>query len=225
MAEALEGTMVVVTVIICVIMIARLNAMYHPSRMVPVFLVATFLAITIANTVMDIIFMMQISAEELILSGTYQCTLSYGEDVAHLNSVTWILSTGWEVLALCLAVWIALKHFKELRQHSTRGIIGDCFTVLVKTHVSYFVSFFAVSCFQIGYFSPMLTANLYSLESNVYFGFTQIFQFAQMYVLAPRLILAVREYHAEHTANSEIATAMVSIVLQEHVHVTTNSGV
>jgi hypothetical protein len=77
--------------------------------------------------------------EEFILSGTYQCMLGYGEDVAHLNSITWVLSTVWEVLAVCLAVWIAVKHFRELQQHSTRGIIGDCLTVLVKTHVSYFM--------------------------------------------------------------------------------------
>lgn len=225
MGEALESTMAVVAVIMGVIMIARLNAMYQPSRIVPIFLVVTFLAISIANTVMAIIFMMHISAEEFILSGTYQCMLSYGEDVAHLNSITWVLSTVWEVLAVCLAVWIAVKHLRELRQHSTRGIIGDCFTVLVKTHVSYFMSFLAVSCFQIGYFSPTLSANPYSPESNVYFGFTQIFQFAQMFVLAPRLILSVRKYHTESVANPDTATDMASIVFQEHVHVTTNSGV
>ncbi|KAG1872235.1 hypothetical protein F4604DRAFT_1681337 [Suillus subluteus] len=35
-------------------------------------------------------------------------------------------------------VWIAVKHFRELQQHSTGGIIKDCFTVLMQTHVSYF---------------------------------------------------------------------------------------
>jgi hypothetical protein len=46
-----------------------------------------------------------------------------------------------------------------------------------------------------------------------------------MYVLAPRLILSVREYYAESVANPDTATDMASIVFQEHVHVTTNSGV
>jgi hypothetical protein len=55
-----------------------------------------------------------------------------------LASVTWVLGIVWEVLALCLAVWIAVKHFRELRQHSTRGMIVDCFTALVQSHVSYF---------------------------------------------------------------------------------------
>jgi hypothetical protein len=50
-------------------MIARLNAMYQPStgRIVPIFLVVAFLAISIANTVMAIIFMMHISAGKLKL--------------------------------------------------------------------------------------------------------------------------------------------------------------
>jgi hypothetical protein len=53
--------------------------------------------------------------------------------------MTWILGAIWEVLVLCLAVWIALKHFRELRQRSIRGgIIGDGYIVLMKTHVSYF---------------------------------------------------------------------------------------
>ncbi|KAG1844798.1 hypothetical protein DFJ58DRAFT_515140 [Suillus subalutaceus] len=122
-----------------VIMIARLHAMYQRSRKVLIFLVVIFLAIRIANAVMTAITMMQISGEELVLSGTYQCMFDSGGDSGFLVSMTWILSTVWEVLALCLAVWIAVKHFRELRKHSTRGIIGDCFMVLMKTHVSYFV--------------------------------------------------------------------------------------
>ncbi|KAG1856442.1 hypothetical protein F4604DRAFT_1798359 [Suillus subluteus] len=72
--------------------------------------------------------------------------------------MTWILGTVWEVLALCLAVWIAVNHLRELRRHPTNGIIGDCFTVLMKTHVSYFASFLVISCFEIGLFSPTLSA-------------------------------------------------------------------
>jgi preprotein translocase subunit SecG len=77
--------------------------------------------------------------EEFILSGTYLCTLDFGGDSSFLDSMTWILATVWEVLSLCLALWIAVKHFRELHRHSTSGIIGDCFMVLMKTHVSYFV--------------------------------------------------------------------------------------
>jgi hypothetical protein len=51
-----------------------------------------------------------------------------------------MLNTVWEVLALCLSVWIAVKHFRDLRRLdlSTGSIIGDCFRVLIKSHVLYF---------------------------------------------------------------------------------------
>ncbi|KAG1883247.1 hypothetical protein F4604DRAFT_281976 [Suillus subluteus] len=215
----------VVNVILSVIMIARLHAMYQRSRKVLIFLVVIFLAIRIANVVMTAITMMQISMEEFVLSGTYQCNFDYGGDSTFLQSMTWIVDIVWEVFALCLAVWIAVKHFRELRQHSTRGIIGDCFTVLMKTHVSYFASFLAISCFEIGFISPTLSADPYSLGAQIYNGFTQIFEFVGLFVLGPRLILGVREYHAELVTNSDTATAMTSIAFQERVHVSTSSSV
>ncbi|KAG1883251.1 hypothetical protein F4604DRAFT_282128 [Suillus subluteus] len=222
---AVINMMDVVNVILGVIMIARLHAMYQRSRKVLIFLVVIFLAIRTANAVMLAIVAMQISGEEFVLSGTYQCMIDYGGDSVFLTSMTWILSTVWEVLALCLAVWIAVKHFRELRQHSTRGIIGDSFTVLMKTHVSYFVSFLAISCFKLGLFSSTVLADSYSLDAQIYNGFTQIFQFVGFFVLGPRLILGVREYHAELVANSDTATAMTSIAFQERVHVSTSSSV
>jgi len=175
-----------------VIMIARLHAMYQRSRKVLIFIVVIFIAIKIAEVVMLAILTMQISGGKLsscvdfqvhqahwhvpaeyILSGTYQCMIDYAGDFVFLDSMASILDTVWEVLTLCLAVWIAVKHFRELRQHSTSGIIGDCFTVLMKTHVSYFArwdhnvnvvllfrwrfacaSVLVVKCFQYGLFSP-----------------------------------------------------------------------
>ncbi|KAG1834299.1 hypothetical protein DFJ58DRAFT_219148 [Suillus subalutaceus] len=127
----------IVNVILGVIMIVRLHAVYQRSRKVLIFLVVIFLAIRIANAVMTVIITMQSSGEEFVLSGTYQCMFDSGGDFGFLGSMTWILDIVWEVVALCLAVWIAVKHFRELRQHS-KGIIGDCFTVLMETHVSYF---------------------------------------------------------------------------------------
>ncbi|KAG1830692.1 hypothetical protein DFJ58DRAFT_267579 [Suillus subalutaceus] len=215
----------IVNVILGVIMITRLHAMYQRSRKVLIFLVVIFLAIRVASVVMVAIRMMQISGEEFVLYGTYQCMFDSGGDFIFLTSMTWILFTVWEVLALCLAVWIAVKHFRELRQHSTRGIIGDCFTVLMKTHVSYFVSFLAISSFKIGFIFSTLLADPYSPEAQIYYGFVQIFQVVELYVLGPRLILGVREYHAELVANSDTATTMTSIAFQEHVHVSTSSSV
>jgi hypothetical protein len=74
----------------------------------------------------------------MILFGTYQCSIVYAGDTPLLGAVTWILATVWEVFALCLAAWAAVKHFNELQQHSAGGSIGYYFTVMIKTHIFYF---------------------------------------------------------------------------------------
>jgi hypothetical protein len=78
--------------------------------------------------------------EELILSGIHMCSYEYEGDAQLLFSITWMLSTVWEVLALCLSAWIAVKHFRDLRRlgPSTGSTIGACFRVLIKSHVLYF---------------------------------------------------------------------------------------
>ncbi|KAG1722938.1 uncharacterized protein EDB91DRAFT_1087973 [Suillus paluster] len=207
-----------ITVILDVIMITRLHAMYQRSRKVLILLGVVFLIVNIAIIVISaIITNRTISGEELILSGTYQCTINFESDTMRLSSMTWILSTVWEVFALCLAVWIAVKYFRELRRQSTGGILGDCFTVLMKSHVGYFASFVAVSCFELGYDLSTMPA--------IYLGFLQIFMVVQLLVLGPRLILDVREYHAKLVDDSDAATAMTSIAFQERVHVSTSSSV
>jgi hypothetical protein len=52
--------------------------------------------------------------------------------------MVWILNMVWEILALCLAIWIAIKRLHELRESSTGCTSGDYLTVLIKTHVLYF---------------------------------------------------------------------------------------
>ncbi|KAG2046304.1 hypothetical protein BDR06DRAFT_965233 [Suillus hirtellus] len=145
------------------------------------------------------------SGEESILSGTHQCQINYSKDMPLLSSITWILGIVWEVLVLCFAVWIAIKHLRELRQHSAGGIIEDCFTVLMKTHVLSFASD--------------------SLIPQILQGFLQIFEVMQMFVLGPRLILGVREYYAKLVADCDAATGMTSIAFQERVEISTGSGV
>ncbi|KAG2338516.1 hypothetical protein BDR05DRAFT_969217, partial [Suillus weaverae] len=157
MYDALVWTSNVVNVMLGVIMIARLHAMYQQSRKVLIFLTVIFLAIGITSAVMAAIIVRHISWEEFILSGTYQCMTSYEVgDVPLLYLMTWTIATVWELLALCLAAWITVKHIRELRLHSSSGIIGDCFTMLMKNHAGYFASFFTFTCFQIGY-SAMLS--------------------------------------------------------------------
>jgi hypothetical protein len=78
--------------------------------------------------------------EEMILSGMYMCGFETEGDLRLLLAMAWMLNTVWEVLALCLSVWIAVKHFRDLRRlgPSTGLTIGDCFKVLIKSHVLYF---------------------------------------------------------------------------------------
>lgn len=220
MYDTLESTNEVVEVMLGVIMIARLNAMYQRSTKVLVFLVVIFLAVRIANAVMAAISMMQISVEEVVLSGTYGCKINYAGNTILLYTITWILAIAFEIIVLCLAVWSAMKQLRELRQHSIKCIFSDrsTVTVLMKTHLSYFASFVAVSGFYVGFFSPTLSANLNSPETQVYLGFAQIFQFAQLFVLGPRLILSIREYDAKRFASPDTASA-TSIAFQEHTSV------
>lgn len=220
MYNTLESTNEVVEVMLGVIMIARLNAMYQRSTKVLVFLVVIFLAVRIANAVMAAISMTQISVEEVVLSGTYGCNIEYAGNTILLYTITWILAIAFEILVLCLAVWIAIKQLRELRQHSTKCIFSDRLTVnvLMKTHLSYFASFVAVSGFYVGFFSPTLSANLNSPGTQIYLGFAQIFQFAQLFVLGPRLILSVREHHVKHLASPDSGTG-TPIAFQEHMSV------
>jgi hypothetical protein len=138
-------------------MIARLHAMYQGSGTMLLFLVIIFLAVNIACVVIAAIGAKYILAgkfyllacrtqligqtpEELILSGFHLCGYNYEGDAQLLFSMIWMLNTVWEVLALCLSVWIAVKHFRDLRRlgPSTGSTIGDCFRVLMKSHVLYF---------------------------------------------------------------------------------------
>jgi hypothetical protein len=75
---------------------------------------------------------------EYILSGTYMCIIGFSNTGMSIAQMTWVLSTAWEIIALCLAVWISVKHFRELQRPSTGWAVGDCFTVLIETHVFYF---------------------------------------------------------------------------------------
>jgi len=158
------------------------------------------------------------SGYELVLPGpaTHACGYNFDGDARFLLNMTWILGTVWEAIALFLAVWIAVLHFHELPR-PTRWAIGDCFTILVKTHVFYFASFSFVSFFAIINNSTPLSVE--------YGGFLQVTQIVQMFVLGPRLILGVREHHAKLVAHSDEGTGMASIVFQERIQITTGGGV
>ncbi|KAG2361400.1 hypothetical protein BDR07DRAFT_1409632 [Suillus spraguei] len=215
---------VVVYAMLWVIIATRLYAMYLRSRKILIFLIVTFLAVNIFSGAAIIMSMMHSSGEELILSGIYQCSISQTDNVLHLDYLTWVLGIVFEVCGMCLALWIAVKHFRELRRHSAQEIIRDCFTVLIKSHVLYFASFVVVSCSQVIYdYSPI--ADQFSMKAYIYSDSLQILQVVQMFVLGPRLILGIREYHARLVVNSDTATGMTSIAFQERVHIPTTSSV
>lgn len=214
------------TAMLGVIMIVRLYVMYQRSKKVLTPLVVIFLVLSIINGTISERVTKNSSAVVLILSGSYVCSPSFDGNGVLLVDITWIIGIAWEVLALCLAVWIAVIHIRELRRSSPDGgFLEDCFTVLVKTHVVYFASFVAVSCFEIGYLSPTLSMNPFSLETQVYLGFSQIFTLVQMVVLGPRLILSVREFNATLKADPDAGTATSSVAFNKRVHITTGSGV
>ncbi|KAG2037007.1 hypothetical protein BDR03DRAFT_958271 [Suillus americanus] len=208
-----------------IIMITRLYAMYQQSRKILIFLVVIFLADTTFNVVISVMSTMHTSGEEYILSGTYECATTYGDNTILLNSLTWIFASVFEAIALFLAVWIAIKHFRELRQHSTGGVIEDCFMVLIKSHVFYFLSFVAVSCFNLMILSPAISVNPNIIGIDFYYGTLQVLTTVQMFVLGPRLILGVRDFNAKLVTDSDAATNMTSIAFQERVHISTGGGV
>ncbi|KAG2105081.1 uncharacterized protein F5147DRAFT_654263 [Suillus discolor] len=139
----------------------------HVGRKMLMLLVIIFLAVNIACGVMAAIGLKDTVPEEFILSGTYMRGYAYGGDEQLLNSMVWMLNTVWEVLALCLSVWVAVKHFCELRRlgPSTESTIVDCFRVLVQSHVLYFassvhVSFVGLSCLQLAHLSPEIVNSI-----------------------------------------------------------------
>ncbi|KAG1761469.1 hypothetical protein EDD22DRAFT_1032477 [Suillus occidentalis] len=217
-----------------------MTAMLGGSRTMLLFLLIIFLAVNIACVVLAAIGVKYMVAgkfyllscrtqligqtpEETILSGVHMCGYSYEGDVQLSVSMVWMLNTVWEVLTLCLSVWIAVKHFRDLRRLGplTGSTVRDCFRVLIESHVLYFASFASVSCFQLICLSPALSGT----AAMIFAGTRAVLEVMQMFVLGPRLILSIREYHAKLIAGSDADTSMNSIVFQEHVHISTSGTV
>ncbi|OAX34258.1 hypothetical protein K503DRAFT_869038 [Rhizopogon vinicolor AM-OR11-026] len=216
---------VIVNVMLGVILIARLHVMYQQSRRMLVFLVVIFSAVQISSGVMIAFVNSHMTWENFILSDNQICGRDGGKQL--MIFMTWILGIVWEVIALCLAAWIAVKHFRELRRlRPSRGsTMEDCFTVLIKTHMFYFASFIAVSSLELIAQEVPAIFDWNSAASVIYSVIFQIAEVVQMFVLGPRLILGLREYHAKLVANSDAASGMSSIAFQERIHISTSNGV
>ncbi|KAG2140617.1 hypothetical protein DEU56DRAFT_286513 [Suillus clintonianus] len=214
---------IVVNVMLGIVMMTRIHAMYQGSKKILIFLLVVLLASTIAAVVMTVIANLGVSGEESILSGHHMCFSNININQIELDSETYIPAVVWEILAFFLAVWIVIKHIRELRYSSAGTTTGDYFTVLAQSHVLYFLSFAVVSCLDLGLLSPNIFHST-SVGDGVYGGALQIVQMLQMFVLGPRLILSVREYHAKLLARSDGGTDMTTIFFEELRHVSTSGG-
>ncbi|OAX35134.1 hypothetical protein K503DRAFT_868469 [Rhizopogon vinicolor AM-OR11-026] len=221
LAKSQEWSVVLFNAIVGVIMTKRLYAMYQGSRKMLIFLIAIVVAIMVNSVVITAIRSSYISGEELVLSGFHQCTLL--GDKQSLEAEIGIFGSVWDILILCLAIWVVVKHFHEMRRPSEGWTVGDCFTILIKTHVHYFVGFAAASSFNLGLLSPALADSL--TAEIIYTGFVQVVQVVQLFVLGPRLILSVRERNAELVANSDEETSMTAMTFPECVKESTESDV
>ncbi|KIK42935.1 hypothetical protein CY34DRAFT_804340 [Suillus luteus UH-Slu-Lm8-n1] len=206
-------TPVVVNCMLAVIMLVRIHAMYQRSKKMLIFLVALLLASTIASTVITAMGNIGVSGVEAVLSGNRSCFINISPDRIELNNKNLTSTAAWEILVFFLAVWIVIKHFYELRQLPTGPTIGDSFTVLAESHALYFVAFAAVASLSLGSLSPTIEFSV-SAGVGVYEGVLQIAQVLQMFVLGPRLILSVRNYHTKLVTRSDEGTGMTSIAFE-----------
>ncbi|KAG1848100.1 hypothetical protein DFJ58DRAFT_476216 [Suillus subalutaceus] len=189
-----------------VIMLIRIHAMYGRSKKMLIFLVIVLLASTITSVITTVMSNTGILVEEFVLFGSPICLFEkIGTYQMNLGYESVISTAIWEVLASVLAVRIVIKHFRELRQSSTGSTIGDCFMALIKSHAFYFVAFAVCNLLH-----PRLTVSKYH-GAAFYSDVLQVAQVLQMFVLGPRLILSIREYHAELVARSDEGIAMTII--------------
>ncbi|KAG2113959.1 hypothetical protein DEU56DRAFT_189931 [Suillus clintonianus] len=215
---------VVINAMLGVIMMIRIHAMYGRSKKMLIFLAVLLLIFTIATGVMTVIENLGFLGGEAVMYGYHICFYDINTAALALTEAMIIPTAIWEILAFFLAVWIVIKHIRELRQSQGGSTIGDCFTVLIQSHTLYFLAFVVMACFTLGSLSPYITYSS-ALGVTVYSGILNVIVGIQMCVLGPRLILSVREYHAELVARSDEGTRMSSIAFQAGGDVSTGGDV
>lgn len=211
LALAQEWTSFAVYIMLGVIVIARLHVIYQ-SRKILILLVIVFVTVTIACGLVTGIVGMNFSYEEVIFSGTYQCT-SEGSSGILLLALPWVFYTAWAILGLSLAGWIAFRHSRRMKRWS----MNDRLTALIKTHMFYFIIFTAACCLNLGLLSPKISS-FTSLGVDIYYGILEIVLFVQMFVLGPCLILNIREYNNNVTATSDAGIGIP--LLSRNAHTT-----
>jgi hypothetical protein len=206
-------TPVAVNAMLGVIMMTRIYAMYQQSKPILILLTVALLASTITSAVILGMGNIGISGEEFVVSGYHICLVQISTAKMNLNHEMVIPTAIWEILALFLAVWIVIKRFHEMRRSPTGSTIGDCFTMLIKSHVLYFLGFAAVACFNLGDLSRSLLHST-AVAADIFAGILRVARVLQMFVLGPRLLLSVREYHTKIMVKSEGGTGMSAIAFE-----------
>ncbi|KAG2127893.1 uncharacterized protein EDB93DRAFT_195700 [Suillus bovinus] len=217
-------TPVIVNSMLAIIMMTRIYAMYQQSKPILVFLALALVASTITSGAMLVMGNTGISGEEFVLSGYHICLVQIDTPQMNLNHEMVIPTAIWEILAFLLAVWVVILRFREMQQSRTGSSIGDCFTMLIKSHALYFLAFAAVACFNLGDLSPQLLHST-AMADDIYAGALRVARVLQMFVLGPRLILSIREYHFKLTARSDGETGITAIAFQALGQVSTDSDV
>lgn len=102
-------------------------------------------------------------SEEFVFSGAHRCNYHIHGYSLFLMEMAWIFGTAWEVLTVCLAVWSAVRYFRELQRPSTGWTVENYCMILLKTHVFYFLRW---ACKLIIFTLPCLSSTLVSLFSH-----------------------------------------------------------
>ncbi|OAX33168.1 hypothetical protein K503DRAFT_859939 [Rhizopogon vinicolor AM-OR11-026] len=133
---------------------------------------------------------------EYILSGTHICNYDLQGDAIFLLDMTWVLGTAIEfpqVSGACFRTTISRMDCRGLFHNISEN-----------------------SCLLLCKYST-------SMADGVFSGILGLARVVQMFILGPRLILGVREYHANLIAYSDEGTDMASIFFQDCVYIPTGS--
>ncbi|EIW78035.1 hypothetical protein CONPUDRAFT_139096 [Coniophora puteana RWD-64-598 SS2] len=169
--------------------------MFHRSKFVLVLLVAAFIAMDIFNIVG-----LLPAAEHEDVYVAYVCETSNTWNYKMFVDVTRIPSIAFGILLLTLALYGYYKHAVDRKK--TIGImsVNSWMKLLLTQNIIYFVV--VVGC------NALVFASAYT-QQTVMLSFPAVLSSLQNYILAPRLLLSFRAYHARpaHSRGSSADSA------------------
>ncbi|KAH7927428.1 hypothetical protein BV22DRAFT_1127354 [Leucogyrophana mollusca] len=191
-------------------MALRVYAMYAQSRKILIFLAVSFLAQSVAILALNVAYGASLSARfmtEYIYSGIHVCigdeTVSQIEDALALSIV--YPEIFFDTLLLILALWCFARHSTESIQISGQWEVNRWIRILLQDSILYFVLDTAATLLNGGY-AFYLTGTYAIMVST----FKQI----EPSLLAPRLVISIREYHRQVVEDSELHVQMESMIFR-----------